>query len=155
MGINLFAVRLSSLVFSAVCGGIAGGLFAHYVCFIQPSMFTAYMSTELTAGVVAGGMGSITGPVVAAIIFVAVPEALRVANIWRLVAYGLLLVLIMVSGLKVCSDTWELSWESFRHIPDWLKAGASVAVGGRDYEQSGVNRAHPEEFWGHNGLPGC
>jgi len=122
MGINLFAVRLSSLVFSAVCCGVAGGLFAHYVCFIQPAMFTAYLSTQLTAGVVAGGMGSITGPVVAAIIFVAVPEALRVANIWRLVAYGLLLVLIMVFRPQGLFGYRELSWKSFRHIPDWLKA---------------------------------
>lgn len=88
MGIDLFIVRIRSLVFSAAMAGIAGGLFAHYVSFIQPAMFTANLSTQLTASVVAGGMGSITGPVIAAIIFVAIPEALRVASIWRLVAYG-------------------------------------------------------------------
>lgn len=96
MGVNIFIGRLRSLIFSAACGGIAGGLFAHYFCFIQPSMFTSYMSTQLTAAVVAGGMGSISGPVMAALIFIGVPEVLRVANIWRLVAYGLLLVLIMI-----------------------------------------------------------
>jgi branched-chain amino acid transport system permease protein len=96
MGVNIFIGRLRSLVFSAACGGIAGGLFAHYFCFIQPSMFTSYMSTQMTAAVVAGGMGSISGPVLAALIFIGVPEALRVANIWRLAAYGLLLVLIMI-----------------------------------------------------------
>lgn len=95
MGINIFAVRLRSLIFSAVCGGIAGGLFAHYIGFIQPSMFTAYLSTQMTASVVAGGMGSITGTVLATLLFIAIPEILRVASIWRLVAYGLLLVLIM------------------------------------------------------------
>ena len=90
MGINLFAVRLSSLVFSAVFAALPAA--SCPLCLLySTSMFTAYMSTQLTAGVVAGGMGSITGPVVAAILFVAVPEALRVANIWRLVAYGLLL----------------------------------------------------------------
>jgi branched-chain amino acid transport system permease protein len=50
----------------------------------------------MTAAVVAGGMGSISGPVIATLIFIGIPEALRVANIWRLVAYGLLLVLIMI-----------------------------------------------------------
>jgi len=40
-------------------------------------------------------MGSISGPVIATLIFIGIPEALRVANFWRLVAYGLLLVLIM------------------------------------------------------------
>jgi len=96
MGVNIFIGRLRSLVFSAFCAGLAGGLFAHYFGFIQPSMFTSYMSTQMTAAVVAGGMGSISGPVIATLIFIGIPEALRVANIWRLVAYGLLLVLIMV-----------------------------------------------------------
>jgi len=96
MGVNIFIGRLRSLVFSAFCAGLAGGLFAHYFCFIQPSMFTSYMSTQMTAAVVAGGMGSISGPVIATLIFIGIPEALRVANIWRLVAYGLLLVLIMI-----------------------------------------------------------
>lgn len=96
MGINLFAVRLRSLFFSALCAGIGGGLFAHYISFIQPSMFTSVQSTMLTAAVVAGGMGSITGPILAALIFAAIPEVLRVANMWRLVAYGVVLVCIMV-----------------------------------------------------------
>ena len=96
MGVDIFMGRLRSLTFSAACAGLAGGLFAHYFGFIQPSMFTAYMSTQMTAAVVAGGMGSLSGPVIATLIFIGIPEALRMANIWRLVAYGLLLVLIMV-----------------------------------------------------------
>ncbi|HYF95412.1 MAG TPA: branched-chain amino acid ABC transporter permease [Symbiobacteriaceae bacterium] len=96
IGVNLFAVRLRSLAFSAAAAGLSGGLFAHYVGFIQPAMFTSTLSTQLTAAVVAGGMGSLTGPAIAALLFAAVPEVLRVANIWRLVAYGLLLVVIMV-----------------------------------------------------------
>jgi len=114
MGINLFAVRLRSLVFSAVCGGIAGGLFAHYLSFIQPSMFTSYMSTQMIAGVVAGGMGSLTGPIIAAALFVAIPEALRVASLWRLVAYGLILVLIMVFRPQGLFGYREISLGWFR-----------------------------------------
>ncbi|MDF2876308.1 MAG: urea transporter, permease protein UrtC, partial [Sporomusa sp.] len=53
MGINLFQVRMRSLIFSAMTAGLAGGLFAHYVTFIQPGMFTSYLSTQLTASVVA------------------------------------------------------------------------------------------------------
>ncbi|HWR38271.1 MAG TPA: branched-chain amino acid ABC transporter permease [Patescibacteria group bacterium] len=125
MGIDLFAVRLRSLIFSAVCGGVAGGLFAHYVAFIQPSMFTAYLSTQLTAGVVAGGMGSITGPVLAAVIFVALPEMLRVANIWRLVAYGLLLVGIMIFRPQGLFGYQEITWRSCRNF--WKRLTGSRA----------------------------
>ena len=95
-GVNLFRVRLRALFYSAVCAGVAGGMMAHHVRFIQPGMFTNVQSTLMTATVVAGGIGSITGPVIAAFLFAFVPEALRVAELWRLVAYGAILVLIMV-----------------------------------------------------------
>ena len=116
MGINLFQVRMRSLLFSAMTAGLAGGLFAHYVSFIQPGMFTAYLSTQLTASVVAGGMGSITGPVVAAVLFVAIPEALRVASMWRLVAYGFLLVAIMVFRPQGLFGYKEISLHSIRRL---------------------------------------
>jgi branched-chain amino acid transport system permease protein len=93
----------------AIREDFVAGLFAHYFCFIQPSMFTSYMSTQMTAAVVAGGMGSISGPVIATLIFIGIPEALRVANIWRLVAYGLMLVLIMVFRPQGLMGYQELS----------------------------------------------
>lgn len=124
MGINLFKVRLTSLVFSALTAGVAGGLFAHYVSFIQPAMFTSNLSTQLTASVVAGGMGSITGPAIAAVIFVAIPEVLRVASIWRLVAYGFLLVAIMVFRPQGLFGYQEISW-------NWLKKMLGIGRGGR------------------------
>jgi len=96
MGINLFRVQLRSLVFSAVLCGLAGGLFAHYLGFIQPSLFTGSQSSMLVIAVVTGGMGSITGPILAALLFATIPEALRVANMWRMVTYGAVLVAIMV-----------------------------------------------------------
>jgi len=111
MGINLFQVRIRSLMFSAMTCGLAGGLFAHYVSFIQPGMFTAYLSTQLTASVVAGGMGSLTGPSIAAVLFVAIPEALRMASMWRLVAYGFLLVAIMVFRPQGLFGFREISWQ--------------------------------------------
>jgi branched-chain amino acid transport system permease protein len=114
MGVNVFMGRLRSLTFSAASAGLAGGLFAHYFCFIQPSMFTSYMSTQMTAAVVAGGMGSISGPVIATLIFIGIPEALRVANIWRLVAYGLLLVLIMIYRPQGLMGYRELSLDMIR-----------------------------------------
>lgn len=116
MGLNLFRVRMRALVFSAVTAGVAGGLFAHYVGFIQPSMFTAALSTQLTAGVVAGGMGSISGPAIAAVLFVAIPEVLRVASMWRLVAYGFLLVAIMVFRPQGLMGHQEISWNGCKNL---------------------------------------
>ncbi len=102
IGINLFKTKMISLAVSAAFCGVAGSLMAHYLMFIQPAMFTGVQSTQLITAVVAGGMGSLTGPIIAAAVFVIMPEFLRMANMWRLVLYGLLLILIMVfrpSGL--------------------------------------------------------
>jgi len=119
-GINLFNVRLRSLFFSAVCAGIGGAFHAHYITYIQPNMFTNVQSTLLTASVVAGGMGSLTGPIIAALVFAAIPEVLRVANMWRLVAYGVLLVAIMVLRPQGIFGYKELTFKGiynfFKHL---------------------------------------
>lgn len=96
IGVNIFRTKLMSLACSAALCGVAGALLAHYLMFIQPAMFTGVQSTALITAVVAGGMGSLTGPILAAMVFVMLPEFLRMANMWRLVIYGLMLVLIMI-----------------------------------------------------------
>ena len=95
-GIDLFKMRLLSLVVSASLCGISGALLAHRLAFIQPIMFTLTQSTQLLASVIAGGMGSISGPVIVSFVFVSLPEVLLWLAMWRLPAYGLLLVLIMI-----------------------------------------------------------
>ncbi len=95
-GIDLFRMRLLSLVVSAVLCGLSGALLAHRLAFIQPVMFTLTQSTQLLASVIAGGIGSISGPVIVSFVFTSLPEMLRALHMWRLPAYGLLLVLIMI-----------------------------------------------------------
>lgn len=129
MGINLFAVRLGSLFFSAVCAGIGGGLFAHYISFIQPSMFTGLQSTMLSCTVVAGGLGSITGPVIAALLFAAIPEFLRVANMWRMVIYGVVLVCIIVLRPEGIFGYKEISFPSYRIL--WRGSSKADKTKGR------------------------
>lgn len=132
MGINLFAVRLVSLFFSAVMAGIGGGLFVHYINFVQPSMFTMVQSSLLTCAVVAGGMGSITGPFIAMLIFAAIPEVLRVANMWRLVIYGFVLVAIIVLRPQGIFGYRELSFKGIvnfvRLLPNRRKIGAAAST---------------------------
>ena len=115
-GIKLVQVRLGALFFSAVCAGIGGALYAHYIRFIQPSMFIGTQSTLYTAMVVAGGMGSITGPIVAAFIFTIIPELLRVAEMWRMVAYGAVLVAIMVLRPSGILGYRELTIRGIRNL---------------------------------------
>ena len=95
IGIKLLSNQLLSLGISAGLSGLAGGLLAHYTTFIQPSIFNMDLSSLVTAGVVCGGMGSLTGPFVAVSLFVVIPELFRGLALWRLVFYGMLLVVII------------------------------------------------------------
>lgn len=102
LGVPLFKTKYFSFFISALYCGLSGGLFAHYFGFIQPAMFTMEQSTQILASVVCGGIGSITGPIIATYIFVTIPEIFRFAKLWRLVFYGVALVLTMIfrpSGL--------------------------------------------------------
>jgi len=124
IGVNLFRTKLISLAASAMLCGVAGGLLAHYTMFIQPAMFTGILSTQIIAAVVAGGMGSLSGPVLAAAAFVILPEFLRLANMWRLVIYGLMLILIMVFRPAGLMGYRELSLEPIRRwLQAWWKGG--------------------------------
>jgi len=91
-GIDTFAMKKVSLTISAAYGGLGGALFAHYMTYIQPVMFAMAMSTEIAAAVVFGGLGSLTGSIVAAFMLVGITELLRPLFQWRMVFYGLILV---------------------------------------------------------------
>lgn len=95
IGIRLLPNQMLSLAVSAAFAGLAGGLLAHYITFIQPAIFSMDLSSLITAGVVCGGMGSLTGPFVAMALFIVIPELFRGLALWRLVLYGVLLVVII------------------------------------------------------------
>ncbi len=109
--------------------GLSGGLLAHYLTFIQPSIFSMDLSGLLTAGVVAGGMGSLTGPVVAIALFVGIPELFRGLALWRLVLYGVVLVVIINYRPKGLFGYEELSVANFPKLLIILGASVALAVG--------------------------
>lgn len=96
MGVNLLRTKLTALFISAFYAGVAGGLLGFYMAYLSPSFFTTTRSTDLLAAVVFGGMQSLIGPFITALVLVAVPELLRVFSEWRLIVYGILFVVIML-----------------------------------------------------------
>ena len=87
----------------AFFAGIAGSLYAHYITFIDPSSFTIMESITILLMVVFGGMGSIKGSFVGAVVLVVLPELLRflglpssIAAPLRQMIYGLLLTVLML-----------------------------------------------------------
>jgi branched-chain amino acid transport system permease protein len=96
MGVRVSRVKLTSVLICAFCTGVGGGLFAFYMTLIAPTMFTQNQSDNHLIAVVFGGINSITGPIISAFVLNILPEALRVIGEWRLVIYGVLVVVIML-----------------------------------------------------------
>ncbi len=114
VGIDTAKFKTMAFVISAIYAGWAGGLFAHYYTFISPISFNLSKSAELTITVVVGGLGSLTGSVIATAVLTVLPELLRAASVYRMLFYGIAVVLIVTlrpNGL--------LGYREFSL--DWLK----------------------------------
>ncbi len=96
MGVDIVKTKVIALAVSAFYVGVGGALFAFYMTFISPAMIAASKSSDLLAGVVFGGMGSISGPAIAGGALAILPEILRAFSTWRLVIYGVLFVVVML-----------------------------------------------------------
>jgi branched-chain amino acid transport system permease protein len=95
MSVNTDRMKLLAFMFSSGLAGVAGGLFAHMLGFINPSSFNIMKSTEGMVMVYLGGMGSISGSVLSAVVFTFLLELLRPLQILKWVVIPLLLILLM------------------------------------------------------------
>lgn len=77
LGKNTFKYKTQALIISSFFAGIAGSLYAHYITFIDPSSFTILESILIISMIIVGGLASVNGAVVGAIILVLLPESLR------------------------------------------------------------------------------
>ncbi len=89
-------LKLYAFLISAFFTGVAGGLFAHLLQFINPRSFSILKSTDMLVMVYLGGVGSLAGSLLGATIFTVLLEILRPLGIWRWVVGPLLLVLLMI-----------------------------------------------------------
>ncbi len=96
MGINTRRMKIVAFMLSSGLAGIAGGLFAHVLGYINPGTFTIMKSTEALVMVYLGGMGSLSGSVISAIIFTLALEAFRPLQVAKWVAVPFLLIVLMI-----------------------------------------------------------
>ena len=116
IGIPVFRYKMTAFAISAAYAAVGGGLYAHYLGYLQPLMFQLSKSTELTIMVIFGGLGSIGGSVIGAFLLTFLPELLRSFANWRLVFYGAAVVLIMITRPQGLMGGTELTqiWKNFR-----------------------------------------
>ncbi|HVS33715.1 MAG TPA: branched-chain amino acid ABC transporter permease [Thermoanaerobaculia bacterium] len=119
MGVDTTRYKVKAFIIGSCLAGVAGGLFAHYTpAYLNPTMFTFIRSFEVVAMVVLGGLGSISGSVLAAIILTFLPEGLRNVKEFipggrdpRMVIYALMLIILMLTrpqGLLGRRELWDI-----------------------------------------------
>ena len=96
LGLNPTVIKLSAFAIGAAFAGFAGSFFAARQGFISPESFTFIESAIILAIVVLGGMGSQAGIILAAIIMTVLPEVAREFNEYRMMMFGLLMVVMML-----------------------------------------------------------
>nr|VFK10119.1 MAG: branched-chain amino acid transport system permease protein [Candidatus Kentron sp. LPFa]VFK26119.1 MAG: branched-chain amino acid transport system permease protein [Candidatus Kentron sp. LPFa] len=102
LGISAFRQHLSALVVAGAYSGIAGGLFASYVTYIDPTSFGLKESIFIVSLLLLGGSGNIRGPILGVVVMILLPEVLRFAGLpdsiapnIREIIYGLVLIMLM------------------------------------------------------------
>ncbi len=96
VGINVVFYKLLAFVAAAFFAGAAGVLYGHNLGILKPATFDFNKSIEILVIVVLGGMGSITGSIVSAIVITLLPEVLRGLDDYRLLIYAVVLIAMML-----------------------------------------------------------
>ena len=95
MGVATLKYKLWAFIIGGAVGGLAGAIYASQIRSIQPEMFTLNLSIMILACVVFGGMGNIWGVILGAVILGYIPEKLRFLSDYRIIFFGLLMVVMM------------------------------------------------------------
>lgn len=96
MGINVARYKVQSFAIGTFFAGVGGGLYAHFISYINPSDFGFLKSIDILSMIVLGGLGSIPGSIIGAAVLSAAPEFLRFMANYRMLVYGGLLVFMMI-----------------------------------------------------------
>lgn len=120
MGVDCRRMKLITFMLSSGLAGIAGGLFAHILGYINPGSFTIMKSTEIMVMVYLGGMGSLSGSVLSAVTFTILLEVLRPMQVFKWILIPLLLIILMMfrpEGLMGRRELTDLSPTLRRWFP--------------------------------------
>ena len=130
VGINVFSTKMEAMIISCALCGCSGALLAHYMHVLHPNMFAMLKSNELVTVVILGGRGSLTGTILAGLLLLPLPELLRFgsAQEWRMVLYGLLVVLVILFRPSGLMGTRELTVQDFKNLFNWFKRLAQKGI---------------------------
>jgi branched-chain amino acid transport system permease protein len=117
VGLNTTVTKVGAFGFGAAAAAISGGLFAHHQVYIEPSNFGFERSIEFVLAVILGGSTVGPGSLVGAALLTWLPEALRFLSDWRLAAFGVLLIVVLLVRRQGILDRALLRPLMFRKRP--------------------------------------
>ncbi|MEA4970543.1 MAG: branched-chain amino acid ABC transporter permease [Candidatus Pelethousia sp.] len=95
LGVEVMQYKATNFLYGTFWAGVAGALYAPYLMYIDPTLFTLDEGFSVLCMVLIGGLGSILGPIAGAILVVFLTETLRVLGNYRIAIYGLVIILVM------------------------------------------------------------
>ena len=134
MGVNTTRYKVMAFVISSAMAGAGGVLLAHFDGYLNPKSFEFIKSFEFLIMIILGGLGSIVGSVIGAILLTVLPEGLRQFAEYRMVVYSLLLIILMITrpqGLLGSKDAFKGWRKKFRRLTQGA-GGSAVTPGTTD-----------------------
>lgn len=108
LGINVFSYKMRIMILSCFIAGLAGSLYATFVQYINASNFSINVSINIIAMVTIGGMGTIAGPILGAVLLQILPEAIRFLQDYRQLMFGAALVIsVMFAPKGLVGMNWQ------------------------------------------------
>jgi len=127
VGVSPQRAKLIAFVIAAALAGAAGGFFAVQKTVVTPDDFTADFSIFFLLTVVLGGLGTLWGPVIGALVFFLIPELLAGLQSWRMLIYGCLLLSLMLFAPHGLFGALRRGWQRFAARPE-APQGANAAT---------------------------
>ena len=125
-GINVTTYKIRAFVLSAVYCGIAGCLYAIMIKYVSPDTFVNNTSNVILWTAIVGGFGTVIGPVFGGVVMQVLPEALRFLGDWRLVVYGIILLIVILrfpGGLYPYIEKFLDNWKAKRAAGKMMEKG--------------------------------
>ncbi len=124
MGLDLTATKRQAFIISSFFAGLGGGIYSHHLGYISPNSFSFLISVQILIMAVLGGLGSMSGSIIAAFILTVLPEALRslptgTADM-RMIVYPIILILMMILRPQGLLGRMELV--EYLRFKKWIKA---------------------------------
>ncbi len=126
VGIDVRHYAILSFAIGGFFGGVGGSLYAHYVSFVGPDLFEFSYTMIFLVMVVTGGKGSIIGPVIGAFAFTLLPEYLRVAEEFRFVIFGVILIVVMLFFPSGLVEIWVRIARRWRRLSSPAEGSADA-----------------------------